>query len=69
MVTLQAARVNKHLTQAQAAKKLGIAVDTIVQYEKGRTFPDVPMIKKMEELYDVSYNEINFLCDEITVKP
>lgn len=59
-ITLKAARVNKGLTQKEAANLLGIAVGTLNQYEAGRTFPDVPVIKKIEELYGVSYNEIDF---------
>ena len=68
-ITLKAARVNKNMTQAEAAKALGIAVDTIRQYEAGNTFPDVPMIRKIEDLYSVSYNDINFFSNEKTVKP
>ncbi len=62
-ITLKAARVNKGLTQKEAAKALDIAVDTLGQYEKGKTFPDVPCIKKMEALYGISYNDIDFLCN------
>lgn len=68
-ITLKAARVNKNMTQVEAAKKLGIAVDTLRQYESGNTFPDVPMIRKIEDLYSVSYNDINFLSNFKTVKP
>jgi len=60
-VTLKAARVNVGLTQAEAAKKLGIAIDTIRKYEQGKTFPDVPLIQKIEKLYGVTYNDIDFL--------
>lgn len=66
-ITLKAARVNKDLTQSEAAKMLGIAVDTLRQYEAGKTFPDVKMIKKIEELYNVSYNDINFFSAQKTV--
>lgn len=66
-ITLKAARVNKQMTQAEAAKMLGIAVDTLRQYEAGKTFPDVPMIQKIEELYSVNYNDINFFSFEKTV--
>lgn len=66
-ITLKAARVNKGMTQAEAAKMLGIAVDTLRQYEAGNTFPDVPMIMRIEELYSVSYNDINFFSSEKTV--
>lgn len=60
-MTLKAARVNKGLTQVQAAKKLGISVDTLRMYEAGKTFPDVPTINKIECLYGISYNNIDFL--------
>ena len=63
-ITLKAARVNKEMTQIEAAEKLGIAVDTLRQYESGKTFPDVPMIRKIEDLYCVSYNDINFFSAE-----
>jgi len=59
-LTLRACRVNKNLTQVEAAKALGIRKETLANYEAGRTFPDVPTIKKMEELYGVQYSDINF---------
>ena len=68
-ITLKAARVNKNLTQIEAAKMLGISVDTLRQYEAGNTFPSVPTIGKIESLYSVSYNDIDFLFNEKTVKP
>lgn len=60
-ITLKAARVNVGLTQNEAAQKLGIATDTLRMYENGKTFPDVPTIKKIENLYHVSFNDIHFL--------
>lgn len=60
-VTLKAARVNKNLTQKKAAALLGISVETLINYEKGLSFPNVPVIKKMEKLYEVHYSDINFL--------
>ena len=66
-ITLKAARVNKGLTQKEAAAALGIAASTLVKYEAGTTFPDVQVIRKMEELYEVSYNDINFFSDTKTV--
>lgn len=67
MITLKAARVNKNLSREDAAKELGVSVDSLANYETGRTFPTVPIIKKMEALYDVSYNDINFLLED-TIK-
>ena len=66
-LTLKAARVNKGLTQEEAAKLLGINVGTLINYEAGKTFPDVPMITRIEKLYGVTYNDIDFLCNEKTV--
>ncbi len=60
-ITLKSARVNVNLTQAQAAKLIGITVDTLSNYERGKSYPDVPVIKKIEEVYGVSYSDIIFL--------
>lgn len=65
-ITLKSARVNKSLTQAEAAKILGISTETLSNYERGKSFPDVPVIKKMEDLYGLPYSEIIF-CPDITV--
>ena len=59
-LTLKAIRVNKGMTQEEAAKAIGISVDTLGNYERGTTFPDVPVIKRMEEVYETNYNDINF---------
>ena len=65
-ITLKSARVNKNLTQAEAAKMLEISVDTLSNYERGKSFPDVPVIKRMEDLYGIPYSELIF-CPDITV--
>lgn len=62
-LTLKACRVNKNLTQTEAANALGIRKETLANYEAARTFPDVPTIKKMEELYGVQYSDINFFAE------
>ena len=67
-ITLKAARVNKNLTQEEAAKLLGISKDSLWNYENGRSFPDVRVVKKMEEVYGLSYDNLIFL-QRITVKP
>lgn len=66
-ITLKAARVNVGLTLAEAAKELEIAVDTLRQYEAGNSFPNVPMIQKIEKLYSIGYNDINFFSNQKTV--
>lgn len=61
--TLKTARDRVKLTLTEAAKELGITAETLSSYEKGKTFPDVPMIMRIEVLYGVKYNEIIFLVD------
>ena len=60
-VTLKAARVNKAYTQAVAARLIGVTEDTISNWERGKSFPNVPQIHKIEEVYGIPYNEIIFL--------
>ena len=62
-ITLKAARVNKGLTQMEAAELIGISKDTLSNYERAKSFPDVPTIKRIEEAYSVEYNDIIFLPD------
>lgn len=62
-MTLRAARMNKGYDQEKAAKLIGISSDTLSNYERGKTFPDVPIIKKIEEVYEVKYDDIIFLPD------
>ena len=60
-ITLKAARVNKGFNQAEAAKAIGISKDTLSNYERGISFPDVPIINSIEKVYGVKYNELIFL--------
>ena len=64
-MSLKALRVNKGLDQKTAAEYLGITPETLSRWETGKSFPTVPQITKIEELYAVSYSEINFLPSKI----
>ena len=59
--TLKAARVNVGLSQKEVAEKLGISEFTLINYELGKTYPDVPVLKRIEALYKVPYHKIIFL--------
>ncbi|WP_036242832.1 helix-turn-helix transcriptional regulator [Megasphaera vaginalis (ex Srinivasan et al. 2021)] len=59
-ITLKAARVNRGLSQCEAAKMIGVSEFTLINFEAGRTFPTVPIIKKIEAVYGVPYHQINF---------
>lgn len=60
-LTLKALRINNNLTQREAAKLLGISERTLNNYENYKSFPDIPIIEKILELYKVEYNDIIFL--------
>ena len=60
-ITLKAARVNAGFTQKEAAKALGISNKTLVNWEKGVSFPKADMVDKICALYGVNYDNIIFL--------
>lgn len=68
-ITLKAARTNKGLTQQEAADLIGVSRDMISNWETGRTYPTVKNIQSIERAYEISYNDIKFFCEDITVKP
>ena len=49
-ITLEAARVNAHLTQKELAEILGVSNTTVVNWEKGKTEPSLSQLKKISEL-------------------
>lgn len=59
-LTLKALRINKGYTQEFAASLIGVSVETLAKYEKGLTYPDIPVLKKIEEVYETKYDNINF---------
>ena len=60
-LTLKALRINNNLTQLEASKKLGISEYTLNNYENYKSYPDVPVIKKILQLYNVNFDDVLFL--------
>lgn len=60
-ITLKAARMNAFLTQKEAAEKIGVTIDTIGNWERGKSFPNALQIKRIEEVYGVHYDNLIFL--------
>ncbi len=60
-ITLRAARVNKGLTQEDVAKELKKSKNTIVNYESGKSIPDIETGKALAALYGMSVDDLIFL--------
>lgn len=60
-ITLEAARVNAKLTQEDAAKRIGVGKKTLGAWERGKTFPKADKIPIICEVYQRSYDEIEWL--------
>ena len=60
-VTLKVAREARGLTQKEAAALIGVSADTLSNYERGKSYPDVSILRKIEEVYKIPYDRIIFL--------
>ena len=38
-----------------------MSTDTLGNYERGKSYPDIPVLRKIEETYGIQYNQILFL--------
>lgn len=59
-ISMAAARINAGLTQKEVCKKLNISKTTIVNYEKGRTVPDIITGQKFADLYEIPIDNLKF---------
>lgn len=60
-LTLRAIRINNNWSAEETAKKYGISLDTLRNYENFKTFPDVPIIEKILKVTGMKYDDIIFL--------
>lgn len=60
-MTLKTARELNQLKQSEAAELIGVSVDTLGNYERGKSYPDIPTLRKIEEIYGVEYSRLIFL--------
>lgn len=61
MFTMKTAREAAGYTQKEAADKIGVSVDTLGNYERGKSYPDVPIIRRIESVYNIPYDRLIFL--------
>ena len=59
-VTLRAARINSGFTIDEAASRIGVSKWTLMNYEHGKSYPDIPILKNIESVYGVAYSDIIF---------
>lgn len=59
--TLKNIREMRGYKQEEAAKLIGVDTDTLRNYEKGKSYPNIPVLRKIEETYNVRYSQIIFL--------
>lgn len=62
-ITLKAARINAGLSQTDAAREIGISRATLLNYEAGKTVPDVLTTRKIEDVYKFPVKYILFGAD------
>lgn len=58
---LKTAQEMKRYTQEEAAKRIGVSVDTLGNYERGKSYLDIPVLRKIEEVYGIPYEQLIFL--------
>ncbi len=62
--SLKSIRINAGLTLDEASALIGVSKSTLYNYEHFKTTPDNDIIKKIMQIYNVSYDDIRFLPTE-----
>ena len=57
-ITLKAARVNAGYTQQEVARQLDLTPRTLINYEKGASFPRYDMLLKLAFMYRIEIDNI-----------
>ena len=60
-ISLAAARVNKSMTQEEAANCLHVSKKTIQNWENGVTYPTIKMLDEICKLYEIPMDNLLFL--------
>lgn len=60
-ITIKAARVNAGLSQKEAAEALKISNKTLCSWENGISVPNIQQVDEICALYDIPYDNLNFL--------
>lgn len=57
MISIRAARVNKELTQKEAARKIGISEKTLRNWERGKAMPRADKFSVLCQIYGISFSD------------
>lgn len=57
-ISLKAARVNKGMSQVEAAKAMGVSKSTLISWELGKTSPTVSKLTALCDLYEIPLKNI-----------
>ena len=55
---LKSARREAEMTQKQVAEKLNVVESCYANWEQGRTEPNIAMLRKLCELFEISIDEL-----------
>ena len=55
---IQEKRKEKNLTQEQLAEKMGVSINAVSKWERGLSFPDVSLLKKLCQELNISIEEL-----------
>lgn len=59
--TLKMLRAKYDLTQEQAGERVGVSANVWHNWENAKSFPNVIQLKRIEESFEVTYDDIIFL--------
>ena len=59
-LTLAALRVNKRMQQKKVAEILGVTPETLANWEKGKTVPNIMRAQQLADIYGTSLDDILF---------
>lgn len=52
-ISLKAARINAGMNQTQAAERIGVTKETIINWEKNKTEPKLNQVKMLASAYEI----------------
>ena len=59
------AREKAGLSQAAVAEELGVSPPAVCQWEKGKTYPKMPTLRKIAKLYGCTVDELLMEPDSV----